>query len=289
MPVRDLGLALLVMVVWGFNFTVSKIGVELMPPLFLIGVRFVLVALLVLIVPVPHGHLKKLFFLSLSLGIAHFGPMFTGLRMVDSGTAAIAGQLQVPFATLLAILFLGDKPGWRRLSGLVLAFAGVVVLASDLSQGGSLLGIALVVIAAFVWAIANLQMKGLTGLSPLAINGWVCLFAAPQLFIGSAILEQDQIPMMLAAGWRGVAVIAYLVLMATILAYTGWYHLVRRYEISMIMPLTLLVPVFGVLSGVVILGEALRWPMVIGGMLTLAGVAVILIRRPRQAPSPGSS
>src|SRR3546814_18741477 len=111
--------ALTVMILWGVNFPIGKIGLEQLPPLTFMALRFSLVALL--LVPFarrPAGRVREIAFLSFTLGLIHFSLMFTGMRFVDSAIAAVPLQIQLPFATFLGAVFFGHKLGWRRLTGL---------------------------------------------------------------------------------------------------------------------------------------------------------------------------
>ncbi len=116
-------LVVLVILIWGFNFAMVKIGLLDLPPLLLTSLRFLGVAvILVPFVKPPKGRFKDIIVISLVLGVAHFALMFNGLRGLDASTAAISIQLQVPFASLLAAVFLKDKLGWRRALGMAIAF-----------------------------------------------------------------------------------------------------------------------------------------------------------------------
>jgi O-acetylserine/cysteine efflux transporter len=194
----------------------------------------------------------------------------------------------VPFAVLLAAIFLDDRPGWRRSLGVVMAFAGVAIIFAHPEAGvsGHLVSLALMLAAAMVWSVANFQIKALTGVDGLALNGWIALFAAPQLLLASLALERGQWTALQQATWRGYGAAAFMAVFATIVGYGLWYHLVRKYPISLAMPFTLLGPVFGVASGVILLHEPFTLRMAIGSLVTIAGVAVIVLRRPRLVPPP---
>ena len=284
----DIAGLLLVAVVWGINFAVVKAGLAELPPVFFVALRFMVVAaVLVPFVRLPRHKLPHLAMLSVTLGALHFGPMFIGLHGLDVATAAIAIQLQVPFAAILAALFLGDKLRWRSLTGMAIAFAGVILIAGEPRLDGNLLSLAMVVFAALVWSVANIQIKSLGDeVDVFALSAWVALFATPQLFAVSFLIEDGQWAALAAAGWRAWGSIAYQVVMVTILGYGIWYWTMRRHPVNQVMPFTLLVPFFGVLSGIVFFDERLTWPMIAGGAATILGVAIIVIRRPRViAPS----
>lgn len=282
MSARDAAGLVLVALVWGVNFAVVKAGLAELPPVFFVSLRFAAVALVLLpFVRLPRQKLGRLVLLSMTLGGLHFSLMFVGLRDLDVATAAIAIQLQVPFAAILAAAFLGDRLGWRRLAGMAIAFAGVALIAGEPRIGGNLLPLALVVSAALVWAIANIQIKSLGDIDVFALSAWVAVLAAPQLFVASLLLEDGQWAALTAAGWTAWGSVAYQVVLVTILGYGIWYWTMQRHAVNQVMPFTLLVPVFGVMSGIVFFDERLTWPMLAGGAATIIGVTIIVIRRPR--------
>lgn len=281
---RDSGLAVFVMVIWGYNFVVAKTGLEELPPIFMMGLRFALSAvLLVPFVSMPRGRMKQVAALSVTLGAAHFSMMFTGLKTIDASTAAIAIQLQVPFSALLATVLLNDPPGWRRVLGMAVAFGGVVLIAGEPRFEGTLWALGLVIGAAFVWAVGNVQVKKMDGIDEMALLAWMSVMAAPQLFLLSFLLEDGQMAAAQAATWKGWGAVAYQAVVVVAISYGIWYRLLARHSVSAAVPYTLLVPFFGVASAAIWLGETLTARVVIGGMITIAGVAIIVLRRPHLA------
>lgn len=282
MKPQDIAIGAGVPLLWGFSFVAAKSGMTEFPPIFLIGLRFAVVAaLLVGFVRPPWGRLRQIFLISLTLGTLHFSLMFTGLKQVDAGTAAISIQLQAPFATLLAALVFRERVGAWRWAGMAIAFAGVVVIAGEPRITDNLPALGMVITAALIWAIANLQVKAMGAINGFVLNAWMSLFAAPQLFLVSAIVEDGQLEALANAGIAGWGGVAYMVLAVTIVGYGLWYRLVGRYDMSQVMPFTLLVPVFGVMAGVLMLDEPLTWQLLLGGSLTLCGVSMIVLRSAR--------
>ncbi len=281
-------LAVFIMAIWGFNFAVAKSGVEEMPPLFLTALRFALVAfLMVWFVRPPRGYLRAVMALSVTMGSLHFGLMFTGLTRVDASVAAIAIQLQVPFAAILAAALFKDRLGWRRAAGMAVAFAGILLIVGEPRVRTELVYLLCVIGASFVWATANVQIKALDEIDGMTLNAWISLFAAPQLLVLSLLFEDGQLEAAAAATWVGWGSIVYMAVVTTMFAYGLWYGLIGRYPTNQTMPFTLLVPVFGVLSGVLVRGEPFGWLTAAGGILTLAGVGVIVLRRPKLASPEG--
>jgi O-acetylserine/cysteine efflux transporter len=284
MTPRDIFLIIVVMAVWGANFGVSKWGLQELPPLMLIGLRFGLTALL--LVPftrLPRDKMLPVLMLSVTLGFVHFSLMFTGLRQVDASTAAIAAQVQVPFSALLAAIFFKDRLGWRRALGMALAIAGVVLLAGEPQTSSNILYLGMIIASSMLWAVAAIQMKQLADVDALTLNGWMALFAAPQLLVGSWLLEDGHLEAIAGAGWKGWGAVVYMAVVVTIFGYGIWMKMLSRYQVNQVMPFTLLAPVFGVVAGVVMLGEGLSLLKLLGGVITICGVAIITVRRPQQA------
>ena len=279
-----MAMALIVMVIWGFNFAVAKFGLREFSPMFLMCLRFAGVAVVLLpFVRVPWGQMKEIFILSVLLGSLHFPLMFTGLTGVDAATASIAIQLQVPFSSILAAILYRDKLGWKRGLGMAISFAGVIVIAGEPRALDNTFYLGLVIVAALVFSIVNIQIRRIGNINGFTLNGWMAVMAAPQLLVATLVMETGQWQQLQSATWLGWSSIAYMAVMVTIVSYLMWYPLVRKYPVNQTMPWTLLAPVFGVLSGILVLGEPMTPAMMIGGALTLVGVAVIVIRKaPKQ-------
>ena len=282
--IRPLHIFLFVFIamIWGFNFAVAKIGLAQLPPIFMMSMRWALVGLLLApFVKLPRGRWRPILLVSFTLGFLHFAMMFTGLRDVDAATAAIAIQLQVPFAALLAAIFFNDKLGWRRGLGMAVAFVGVAIIAGEPRLAGSYIPLALVIVAACIWSVANIQIKMMGEVDGMTLNAWVGVFAAPQLAIASFILEDGHGAALAAADWRAAMSVIYQAVAVVIVGYGGWFWLLRRYAVNQVMPFMLLVPGLGVLSGVLVLNERLTPALIVGGLLTVLGVAIITFIRPK--------
>jgi O-acetylserine/cysteine efflux transporter len=276
----DLGAMLLVQVLWGFNFPFAKLGMTELPPLLFTALRFALVA--ALLCPFrrfPAGRLAPILLLSLSLGSVHFSLMFTGLSRIEASTAALLTQSQVIFAAVLARLCFGDRLGARGVLGMAMALAGVALIVGQPRFGDDPAPVAMILLAALVWALGNVQVKAFGPVDPFALTGWIAFFAWPQILVLSLLFEDGHAARLAAAGLRGWGGMLYAAVGVTVVSYWFWYTLVRRYSINQTMPFTLLVPVFGVLSSALVLGEALGWQEALGGCATILGVATIVLRR----------
>jgi len=281
MKPQHIALALAIMVIWGMAFVPSKIGITQIPPIFFTALRACVVALLLLpFLKSPRGHIRELLWLSLMMGTLHYGFVFTGLKSIDASLAIILVLMQVPFASLLAVPFFGERIGWRRIIGLVTAFAGIVLITGRPEMRADFLPVLFILIGIFFWAAANILVKRMRLTDGNQINGWVAIFSAPQLFAVSFFLETGQIEAARTADWTAWTALIYIAGVVTVISFALWYRLLRWYPINQVMPFALLMPIFGVAAGMVVLGETLAWQTIAGGIVTLAGVAIIVLRRP---------
>lgn len=279
-------MGLSVPLIWGLGFTFAKPVVSDFPPILLMALRFTVTAMvLVWFVPIPRRQLRDLFFIALISAAVQYGLTFYGLRLLDASTAILVVQLEVPFATLLAILFLGERFSMRKCVGMLVAFSGVVMIAGEPRLGDNHLGVLMVVGGAFTWAIGQVMVRRLGEIGGFTMIAWVAMFAAPQLFVASLLIEDNQVAYIQQADWTVWATIIYLGLVMTALGYALWYRLLGLYPVNQVAPFLLLLPVFTITGSVTLLGETLTPWLIAGGSVVIAGVAIILIERPRRQPA----
>lgn len=217
-------------------------------------------------------------------GGLQFALMYSGVALSKSmSSVAIGGQLGVPFATLLSVMFLGERIHWRRWLGIGMAFAGVVAVGYSPGVLGSGTGLLLVVIAAFVGAVGLVAIKRVRELEPLELTAWMAIGSLPLLLPLSLLLEDGQLASLRSADITGWSALLYSAVLASLVAHTAYFALIRRYPVSSVAPVTVLTPLFSVLFSVLLLRDVLDTRMIIGGLLTLAGVTVILAREQRGA------
>ncbi len=276
----DTLLAVAVAAIWGMGFIFAKAAIGEFPPILLMAFRFTVTAIALVWFVRPPLHVFRHIFWAALIGCAvQYSLTFTGLRSIDASVAIIVVQLEVPFAALLAAIVFGDKLGWRRAMGMLLAFLGVSLIAGEPRHEGELLPILLVVGGAFSWAIGQVLIKRMGSVGGFTLIAWVAVFSAPQLFACSALFETGQLDAIATAGWVVWGAVIYLGLVMTALGYGIWYRLIASYDINQVMPFLLLLPVFTVIGSVAILGESLTLTVVLGGLIAVAGVGIITVER----------
>lgn len=282
MKPRDLAIALFVMLIWGLNLVVAKPTVTQLPPIFAMALRFAIAAAVMLpFARRPRGHLKDIALLALTLGTVHYALMFTGLRGVDASAAGLLTQAQVPFSSLLAWLVFKERLGYVRAGGMVAAVIGVAFIAGEPRTASDPVSVILILLGTMLWSATNIQVKRLAGLDGVTIMAWMSLFAVPQLLVASFILESGHAGAIVTADWRAWFGALYMGIAVAALSYILWLRLIQSYPINVVMPITLLGPVITVVAGMALLGEPITWQRLLGGALTIGGVALIMRAAPR--------
>jgi len=280
MKLPHIALVLLISAIWGFAFVASKVGLDHFTPFFFTALRFLFVALILFpfLKPVK-GSMKMVAWIAVTVGIFHFTFLYFGIKVAGGVTAvAIATQLIAPFSLILAVVFLKETIGWRRILGIIMAFGGVMVIGFDPVIFDQIEGIILVAIAGLFMSVGLILMRQIKNVGTMAMQAWIGVISAPPLLLMSFLLEQGQWTSFINIGWEAAGALAFIVVATTIVGHGGWYYLLQRYEISALTPFGLLAPIFGVAFGVVLFSEPITVKFIFGGALTLIGVGIINIR-----------
>jgi O-acetylserine/cysteine efflux transporter len=280
MTPSHLALALVINLIWGFNFVASKYGVENFPPIFFTALRFIFIVIVLLpwLRPIK-GKMTEMLMIAAVIGVIHYSLMFTGLALSeDISSVALVAQTNIPLATLLAVMFLGERIGWRRILALMIAFGGVMLIGFDPIVFNNLSSLAFVLAGAVAFAIGTILIRRAGQINVFSMNAWIAVVAAPGLFILSAQFESGHIDALESAGWLPWAAVAFSAIGASVVGHSGAYFLWQRYPVNLVSTLLLLTPVFGVIFGVIFWDDHLTWRLVLGGSATLIGVAIITVR-----------
>ena len=270
---------ILICTIWGFNFVAAKVGVGEMPPLLFVGLRFAVVfALLIPFLKIAPGRMRDIAIIALFNGAIHFGLMFIGVALTAASVMAVIVQLNVPFATVLSIVFLGETVKWRRWAGIAMTVLGVTIVSFDPHVFDSLTGVFFGAAAAMSGAIAAIYMRKLTNVGVFQLQSWTAAITAPSLLLASFIFETDQLDAMANASWIGWGALLFTALGASLVGHNGYYYLLQRYEVSLIAPLSLLSPILGVVFGIWVLGEPMTTRIILGAMVAFVGVAILAVR-----------
>ena len=274
----DVFMAISVAVIWGLGFVVAKAGMVHFSPIFLMALRFLVTTLcLIFFFPPPLALWRSLFLIAFVSAAVQYSLTFTGVSGISASTASLLVQLEVPFALLLARLFLGEKLLLRQGFGIVVAFVGAVLILGEPKLDGNLAYAGMVIGGAFAWAVGQIMVKRLGEVGGFVLISAVAAFATPQLFIASWLFESGQLQQIQTATLGAWASVLYLGVIMTALAYALWYHLIGRHSVNQVMPFLLLLPVIAVAGGIVFLEESLTLKTFVGGLLAIVGVGIITI------------
>lgn len=281
MPTRHLLLALLVVVIWGFNFIFIKLSLDELSPLFLCALRFFLAAFpAVLFIKPRSASFKMIILYGLLMFGLQFSLMFLGIKAgMTPGLASILVQVQIFFSMFFVAIFLNEKPTLVQIIGALVSFIGISIIALHFdSHTVSVAGFLLIIGAAAAWGLGNLVTKKMIRVNMIELVVWGSFVACFPLLILSLIFEgPDNIKYSIQhISWLGIISILYIVYASTWIGYGVWSHLISRYPVATIVPFTLLVPIFGMLSSAFILNEPLDTWKIVAGMLVLAGLCINL-------------
>tara|TARA_B110001452_G_scaffold97209_1_gene80407 strand:- start:38 stop:910 length:873 start_codon:yes stop_codon:yes gene_type:complete len=275
---KQILLALIVPITWGLGFTLAKIGMEQFSALLIMSIRFGIAGLvLVWFTKPPWGHMREIFIVALIGSTIQYGLTYNGLKGIDASTAAILVQLEGPILALMGTILLKEKLGLTRAFGMGLAFAGVFIIAGEPRLEGHIDSVLLLVAGSAVWAVAQIMISRLKGLSGITILAWVAIMATPQMLLASFIIEDGQWQAITTASLFDWSIIFYLAFIMTVLGYSVWYHLLSSVDVSKVSPFLMLLPITSIIAGMILLDEQFTKAMAIGGVMIMIGVASTLI------------
>jgi O-acetylserine/cysteine efflux transporter len=279
---RDLLLTLATVTLWGFSFVAIKVGLRELPPFALAALRYLFAAVpLVFVIKRPRMPWRDIIGYGVAIGVVQFGLLFLGMQLgMPAGLSSLVIQMQVFFTVGLAIAFLGDRLQRHNLAGAAIAIAGIVILAAQqLIEGAhaTLIGFALVIVAAFAWSVGNVIAKHAAAEHDSDMFGlvvWSSLIPPLPLALLSFTFEGG------ASVWSAVtsagaltwACVLCLAWAATLFGFASWARLLHRYPTGLIAPFGLLIPVSGIACGAIFLGESLAPLQAVGVALVFAGL-----------------
>ncbi len=287
MNLRDFLLLVAICLIWAVNNVVSKLVVATwqVPPLFYASLRFAIVLLATLpwLLPMPRPTWRILA-VGLLMGGGTFALLFVGLQTVTPSAAAVVAQAGVPMTTLLSIVMLNERIHWRRGLGITLTLIGVLLVVWEPGFAVSA-GMLLVLGGAFSGSLGAVLMKQMDEIAPLRFQAWVGLTGFIVLTPLTILLEHDGWSHAGATGLPFVGALLFSALVVSVIAHTGYYVLIQRYEANLLALLTLITPLATIGLGVMITGDRLDTRMIAGSAIALIGVLTVAVRR-TNAPIP---
>jgi O-acetylserine/cysteine efflux transporter len=279
-PTRHRLLALLVAVLWGVNFLAIDASLGQFPPLFLVAVRFALLAVpTVLLVRPPRVPRRWVIGYGLGFGVAQFAFLFLAMDLgMPPGLASLVLQASAPFTVLLGVLLTREQLSRRAGIGVLVAVGGLAVVGLHRAESAALLPFVLTLLGALGWALGNLCTRQARTTEPLRLVMWMSVVPPLPALALSLLIEG---PGRIAASFDGLGErtgllallgLVYTVVLATLLGSGIWSWLMARHPAGSVAPFSMLVPVVGMSTAALVLGERTAPLELLGGALVVGGV-----------------
>lgn len=287
MKPAHLAIILAIDVVWAFNIVAVKEAVMSAGPLVTVLLRYAMATIVCLpFIRWLPGRMHLILLTGFLAGALFMTLGALSFALADNLSAlSIVGQLGVPFSLILAVIFMGERIRLPRIAAIALTFLGVVVMGFDPAIADERVGILLTVAASLCWAIGNLLFRQLAGVHVLNIHGWLGLVSVPIMLVAAYLVEPAKlaaIPQLPAATWGWIA---YSAILSSIVGHGGMTWLFQRYPVAVVSPLTLPTPLLSVMVAIAVYATPITNRMLIGGALTLVGVAIITVRTAQRRDS----
>ncbi len=284
MSLKDTCLALLVPIVLGFGFPISKLAMDSFPPILLNGLRWSISGLIMFyFFPFPKNYFKKMLIISFIGCTLQYGLSYSGLNMIGGTSATLFVQAEIPFGILIAYFLLGEKVPIKNIIGLIIAFIGIIILSGNPNLEGKMIGVIFILSAAFLWSLAQVIAKDVSQkIGGLALTAWLGIFAGPQAIFASFLIEGNSFEYIYNATPQAWLILIYLGVGMNVIGYSCWYSVLSRNPVNNVMSVLLLFPVTGLLTSIFILKETPNTYAYIGGAIIISGVAMILINKKKK-------
>jgi O-acetylserine/cysteine efflux transporter len=276
MKLRDVFIALITVLVFGTSFVAVELGVREIPPLLLASLRFSFAAVpAIFFVRRPEVPIRFVVSFGLTMGAFQFALLYTAIRLgMPAGLSSVVLQTQVCFTVLLAYICFGEKPLPLEIIGSLVALVGVALIGVLKNSTVELVPFVLVSAAALAWAGGSIITKAARPSDTFAFVVWSCPVSPLPLLVLSLLID-GRAPVMAALlhpSMASVGAVAFLAYATTLGALGLWTRLLSRYSAAAVAPFGLLVPVFGILSTHMLLGEQITRIEIVGSGLVFAGL-----------------
>lgn len=287
---RDLILALLVVTVWGGNFTVIKLGLSGVPPMLLVALRYTFAAIpAIAFVKRPEVGWRYIVAYGMTVGVGQFACLFYAMNIgMPAGVASVVLQSQAFFTLIFAAILLKEALKGMQLIGLLTAGIGLCFIGGNVGSDGlsaiPLGAFLLTLLGAAFWGSSNIIVRYASKqsdsngkkLDMLSLVVWSSLVPPLPLLAFAMMLDTPKTLLNAVSNLNAVSIftVFYLAFCATLFGFYTWSTLLAKYPASKVAPLSLLVPITGLITAQIILGEQLSKMQWFGGMVILLGLVI---------------
>ncbi|MCS3451607.1 MULTISPECIES: EamA family transporter [Bradyrhizobium] len=288
MKPADVGIAVMVAVIWGLAFVASRIALDEFSPELMTTLRFAIAALPCLFLRKPGVSWPLLIAISATLFLGQFlAQAFAIAHSVPVGLSSVIVQSQALFTIAFAALAFGEIPTRIQAIGIAIAALGLLMICGTVGYDFSVAAFAIIMICPISFAIGNLLLRQANGAPMFDLFAWLCLSAAVPLAVLTLITNGPQPTWHALTHMSLTGLVCMLCLggISTSIAYWLWGRLLRDYPAAQVVPFALLVPFVGSAASSIVFGETFG-PLRLAGMVTvIAGIAVMLLsKRPKALP-----
>ena len=306
MTLLHIALAVLVAFIWGVNFTFIAWALESFPPLMLTALRFFFTAVPLALFLKPPKFNRTLFIYAIGTFVMQYAFVFTAMHLgASAGLTALLLQVQIFITVLLAYIILGESVSRMQIIGMLVGVLGLGVIALNLGGDMPLVGFICILIAAIGWSFGNIASKQAStqqstsniataspvnsnnkasnrtsALSALSLVVWGGLIACIVLTLSSLLFENEAwtLATFTQASFKSWLSLGFIVYVSTLIGFGLWAHLLSQNIASKVMPFALLVPVFGMATSVLLIGEVVTWWKMLAMVLILSGLILANVK-----------
>lgn len=281
MSISHIALVILVTIIWGLNFIFVKTALDELSPFMLSALRFILASIpFVFFIKPPKINFLWVMLYGLIMFALQFTLLFFSMRAgMSPGLASIILQVQIFFSMFYAAVLWKELPSIWQIIGALISFIGIGLVATHLDNQITVTGFLLALAGAAAWGLGNVINKSIGQVNTMALVVWGSFTAAiPMILLCLSIDGVDAITASYhKLNYKGISSVLYIVYISTLIGYGSWSWLLNRYTVSAVVPFTLLIPIFGMLSAILILGEPFYAWKLWAGILVVGGLGVNLL------------
>jgi O-acetylserine/cysteine efflux transporter len=281
MTPRHTLMALLVVVIWGLNFLAIDFGLEDVPPLLFLAMRFTLVAIpAIFFVKRPDIPWRQVLLIGGFLSLGQFALLYIALSLgMPPGLASLLHQSQVVLTVIVSVIALRERPSRKQLIGILIGMTGLAIVVIGHGQTAPWVPVVILLLGSLSWAVGNVLSRRAKAASSVSLVIWSGLVVPIPAFLLS--LAFDGPPVVFDAlahlSWQAIASTVYTAGLASLVGYGIWNHLLARYPTPAVVPFTLLVPIVGIIAAWIVVNEQPTLSELIGGVVMLIGLAIAVI------------
>ena len=269
-------LAILVPCIWGIQAVMLKFGIGQFPPIFMVGLRFLLMSLLLIpFIGRIKGKVGPATLIGLAQGVAHFSLLYIGFKYSDVTSGMIVYQTNTIFTLMLGAIILREKVSSFGAAGTFICLLGVGLILGVPQADTSIGGLIIIAGSAFMFAVGNIVVRKFGPFDAVGLNSYVSTIAFPCLIGLSFLMEEGQIHSLMNASLAAWGALLYTALIGGVLAFILWYRLLSKFSVDKVSPYSLLMPFFSMIGSILILGEHVTIYNYVGAFITVAGIAVV--------------